>query len=173
MRRRRTCATRCAAGHRKRPATEDEDDVVAGQYGAGFALCGVPVEPAPAKTKGAPLLQRRRMGEPVLVYTGTTAGAGAVRGRTPTGEAEAAKIKKTEPSRRGQAGAEDGAASRRGQRRHRTPPKPQSPREATRSRAEDLAKPPPTQTAPTQATQARDRRPARRRRSTRLRDALQ
>jgi len=54
-------------GHRKRPATEDEDDVVANNnpespYGVFLASL------RPAKAKGAAPLQQ--LGEPVLVYTG-------------------------------------------------------------------------------------------------------
>jgi D-alanyl-D-alanine carboxypeptidase len=57
-------------GHRKRPATEDEDD--------SMAVSNAPDTPygiflsslQPAKAKGA-LLQEGQMGEPVVVYTGT------------------------------------------------------------------------------------------------------
>jgi D-alanyl-D-alanine carboxypeptidase len=57
-------------GHRKRPATEDEDDIAPANSGPespyGVFLSSL----RPAKTKGA-LLSDGNMGEPVLVYTGT------------------------------------------------------------------------------------------------------
>jgi D-alanyl-D-alanine carboxypeptidase len=57
-------------GHRKRPATEDEDDIVPANSGPespyGVFLSSL----RPPKAKGA-LLQDTNMGEPVLVYTGT------------------------------------------------------------------------------------------------------
>ncbi len=56
--------------HRKRPATEDEDDIVPANTGPespyGVFLSSL----NPPKAKGA-LLQDANMGEPVLVYTGT------------------------------------------------------------------------------------------------------
>jgi D-alanyl-D-alanine carboxypeptidase len=57
-------------GHRKRPATEDEDDIIPensgpdSPYGVFLSSLRAP------KSKGA-LLQDANMGEPVLVYTGT------------------------------------------------------------------------------------------------------
>src|SRR5437660_12490193 len=57
-------------GHRKRPATEDEDDITpantAPDSPSGVFLSSL----RPPKAKGA-LLQDTNMGEPVLVYTGT------------------------------------------------------------------------------------------------------
>ena len=59
-------------GHRKRPATEDEDEVIGANndpdspYGVFLSSL------QPPKAKGAAaLLQDAKMGEPVLVYTGT------------------------------------------------------------------------------------------------------
>ena len=59
-------------GHRKRPATEDEDEVIGANnnpdspYGVFLSSLN------PPKAKGAAaLLQDAKMGEPVLVYTGT------------------------------------------------------------------------------------------------------
>src|SRR5437588_3022527 len=55
-------------GHRKRPATEDEDDVVANNNPESpYAVFLASLRPA--KAKGAAPLQD--LGEPVLVYTGT------------------------------------------------------------------------------------------------------
>jgi D-alanyl-D-alanine carboxypeptidase len=53
--------------HRKRPATEDEDDVVANNPESPYAVFLASLRPG--KAKGAAPLQQ--MGEPVLVYTGT------------------------------------------------------------------------------------------------------
>ena len=57
-------------GHRKRPATEDEDEILPANTGPespyGVFLSSL----NPPKAKGA-LLQDSNMGEPVLVYTGT------------------------------------------------------------------------------------------------------
>ena len=65
-------------GHRKRPATEDEDEILPANTGPespyGVFLSSL----NPPKAKGA-LLQDSNMGEPVLVYTGTKPpAAGAV-----------------------------------------------------------------------------------------------
>jgi D-alanyl-D-alanine carboxypeptidase len=56
----------CGA-HRKRPATEDEDDLVPNNPESPYAVFLASLRPA--KAKGAAPL--REMGEPVLVYTGT------------------------------------------------------------------------------------------------------
>ena len=57
--------------HRKRPATEDEDDspgvTVDNSPGSPYAVLLAALRP---KTKGAALFQDGQMGEPVLVYTG-------------------------------------------------------------------------------------------------------
>jgi D-alanyl-D-alanine carboxypeptidase len=57
-------------GHRKRPATEDEDDVAA-NAGPDSPYAVFLSSLRPPKAKGATLLQEVKMGEPVLVYTGT------------------------------------------------------------------------------------------------------
>jgi D-alanyl-D-alanine carboxypeptidase len=54
-------------GHRKRPATEDEDDLIPNNPESPYAVFLASLRPA--KAKGAAPL--REMGEPVLVYTGT------------------------------------------------------------------------------------------------------
>jgi D-alanyl-D-alanine carboxypeptidase len=56
-------------GHRKRPATEDEDDVVAANGNPESPYAVFLASLRPAKAKGAAPLQE--MGIPVLVYTGT------------------------------------------------------------------------------------------------------
>jgi len=57
-------------GHRKRPATEDEDDIVASNSGPDSPY-GIFLSSLRPKTKGAAMLQESNLGEPVLVYTGT------------------------------------------------------------------------------------------------------
>src|SRR6266487_3845608 len=58
-------------GHRKRPASEDEDDFVAENTGpeSPYAVFLSSLQPRKSKANG--LLQEGQMGEPVLVYTGT------------------------------------------------------------------------------------------------------
>jgi len=57
-------------GHRKRPASEDEDDIVPANFGPDSPYGVFLSSLRPPKAKGA-LLQDTNMGEPVLVYTGT------------------------------------------------------------------------------------------------------
>src|SRR5712691_1051249 len=57
-------------GHRKRPATEDEDDVVAANTSPDSPYAVFLSSLRPPKTKNAALLQESNIGEPVLVYTG-------------------------------------------------------------------------------------------------------
>jgi D-alanyl-D-alanine carboxypeptidase len=59
----------CGA-HRKRQATEDEDDVVAANTAPDSPYAVFLSSLRPPKTKGASLLNDGNMGEPVLVYTG-------------------------------------------------------------------------------------------------------
>jgi D-alanyl-D-alanine carboxypeptidase len=56
-------------GHRKRPATEDEDDDATTGPDSPYAVFLSSLHPT--KTKGAALLHDANMGEPILVYTGT------------------------------------------------------------------------------------------------------
>ena len=57
-------------GHRKRPATEDEDDLVANNNPESpYAVFLASLHPG--KGKGAAPLPEGKLGEPVLVYTGT------------------------------------------------------------------------------------------------------
>jgi D-alanyl-D-alanine carboxypeptidase len=57
-------------GHRKRPASEDEDDLVANNNPESpYAVFLASLHPG--KGKGAAPLQDGKLGEPVLVYTGT------------------------------------------------------------------------------------------------------
>ena len=57
-------------GHRKRPATEDEDEVIAADAGADSAYAVFLSSLRPPKTKGDALMNDAKIGEPVLVYTG-------------------------------------------------------------------------------------------------------
>jgi D-alanyl-D-alanine carboxypeptidase len=54
-------------GHRKRQATEDEDEHIAAEPDSPYAVFLSSLRP---KTRGAGLAQEVKMGEPVLVYTG-------------------------------------------------------------------------------------------------------
>jgi D-alanyl-D-alanine carboxypeptidase len=56
--------------HRKRPATEDEDDVVTANMAPDSPYAVFLSSLRPPKTKGASLLNDGNMGDPVLVYTG-------------------------------------------------------------------------------------------------------
>jgi D-alanyl-D-alanine carboxypeptidase len=59
-------------GHRKRPATEDEDEVIGANNNPDSPYGVFLSSLQPPKAKGAAaLLQDAKMGEPVLVYTGT------------------------------------------------------------------------------------------------------
>jgi D-alanyl-D-alanine carboxypeptidase len=58
-------------GHRKRPATEDEDDVLVANTNPESPYAVFLASLRPAKAKGAAPLQDGKLGEPVLVYTGT------------------------------------------------------------------------------------------------------
>jgi D-alanyl-D-alanine carboxypeptidase len=76
--------------HRKRQATEDEDDVVAANTAPDSPYAVFLSSLRPPKTKGASLLNDGNMGEPVLVYTGTKPPAP---GTTQAGWGEPAKPK--------------------------------------------------------------------------------
>ncbi len=59
-------------GHRKRPASEDEDDTIAGNAGPDSSNGVFLSNLGPPKLNAAALLQQdAKLGEPVLVYTGT------------------------------------------------------------------------------------------------------
>ena len=58
-------------GHRKRPAAENEDDVVAANMAPDSPYAVFLSSLRPPKDKGAPLLHDLQMGQPVLVFTGT------------------------------------------------------------------------------------------------------
>ena len=57
--------------HRKRPATEDEDDTSVTVDSGAESPYGVFLSALRPKTKAAALFQEGQMGDPVLVYTGT------------------------------------------------------------------------------------------------------
>jgi D-alanyl-D-alanine carboxypeptidase len=58
-------------GHRKRPASEDEDDLAVASNNPETPYAVFLASLRPGKAKGAAPLQEVKMGEPVLVYTGT------------------------------------------------------------------------------------------------------
>ena len=103
-------------GHRKRPATEDEDDAIAVTANSSpdspYAVFLSSLRP---KAKGGALLQGDNMGEPVLVYTGTKPPApGTVQAGWGEPKAKAAKKKtataKLTPSKDKES-AKEGASS--------------------------------------------------------------
>jgi D-alanyl-D-alanine carboxypeptidase len=58
-------------GHRKRPASEDEDDLAVASNNPETPYAVFLASLRPGKAKGAAPPQEVKMGEPVLVYTGT------------------------------------------------------------------------------------------------------
>ncbi len=81
----------CGA-HRKRRATEDEDEALGAERESRFALRGVPREPAPEGQGRAALGPEINLGAPVVVYTGARAQArrsAAGHGRNQAEEAKA------------------------------------------------------------------------------------
>ncbi len=89
--------------HRKRPATEDEDDVVAANSGPDSPYAVFLSSLRPPKAKGAVLLQETQLGEPVLVYTGT---------KPPPPGALAATVSKPDKKKpAGKSTAKDGAST--------------------------------------------------------------
>jgi D-alanyl-D-alanine carboxypeptidase len=94
-------------GHRKRPATEDEDDIVPANSGPDSPYGVFLSSLRPPKAKGA-LLQDANMGEPVLVYTGTKPPApGAASGESKS----KSEKKKTAAVKPAAAKDKDGASS--------------------------------------------------------------
>jgi D-alanyl-D-alanine carboxypeptidase len=82
-------------GHRKRPATEDEDDIVPANSGPDSPYGVFLSSLRPPKAKGA-LLQDANMGEPVLVYTGTkppAPGAASVESKSKSEKKKTAAVK--------------------------------------------------------------------------------
>ena len=125
--------------HRKRQATEDEDDVVAANTAPDSPYAVFLSSLRPPKTKGASLLNDGNMGEPVLVYTGTKPPAP---GAAQAGWGEPAKPKATKTT----ANAKLTPGTRMRRARTRTQPRvrhgrrqPRTARQAEPSRHEDLA----------------------------------
>jgi D-alanyl-D-alanine carboxypeptidase len=147
-------------GHRKRPATEDEDDVVAANTAPDSPYAVFLANLRPGKSKAA-LLNDGNMGEPVFVFTGVkppapgvvqawgepgkkgkkkTATAKLAPGKDKDGKDGAAKDGAKESSKDSSAGTQDGAVAHK--------PKPKKP----------AAKPAPSAAAapaPQQASQTR------------------
>jgi D-alanyl-D-alanine carboxypeptidase len=144
--------------HRKRPATEDEDDSMAVNNAPdtpyGIFLSSL----QPAKAKGA-LLQEGQMGEPVLVYTGTKppppgAATAAAADAKPKKKAVAAKPAAKDDATAASSGdsavakpkpkapaAKDGATSTASTSAGEgTPPKPKPKKPAPKETAKDASK---------------------------------
>ncbi len=111
-------------GHRKRQATEDEDDVVAANVSSDspYAVFLSSLRP---KTKGGALLQETNVGEPVVVYTGPFRKPGTQTAATdPKPKAAATDAKpKPGPKTAAKPAPKDGAASTAA---GDAPPKPKS-----------------------------------------------
>jgi D-alanyl-D-alanine carboxypeptidase len=98
-------------GHRKRPATEDEDDIVPANTGPESSYGVFLSSLRPPKAKGA-LLQDSNMGEPVLVYTGTKPPApGAASGESKPRSDKKKTAKPAAAKAAPKDGAKDGAAA--------------------------------------------------------------
>jgi D-alanyl-D-alanine carboxypeptidase len=142
--------------HRKRPATEDEDDSMAVNSSPdtpyGIFLSSL----QPAKAKGA-LLQEGQMGEPVLVYTGTkppAPGAATAADAKPKKKAVVAKPAAKDDATSASSGdnaaakpkpkapaAKDGATSTASTSAGEgTPPKPKPKKPAPKETAKDASK---------------------------------
>jgi len=119
-------------GHRKRPASEDEDDLVANNNPESpYAVFLASLHPA--KAKGTAPLQEK--GEPVLVYTGTKPPAPGAQVSTESKpeKKKAAAIKPTANDKDGASATSATAASRAAPK-----PKPKSP--APKDGGKDAAK---------------------------------
>jgi D-alanyl-D-alanine carboxypeptidase len=120
-------------GHRKRPASEDEDDLVAENTAPDSPYAVFLSSLRPAKSKAAGLLQEGQMGEPVLVYTGTKPPApGAFQAgwketKPKPAKKAAAKASATPPAAKGKDGATPAAAAASGADSHAAKPKPKKP----------------------------------------------
>ena len=115
--------------HRKRPAAENEDDFIAGNSGpdSPYAVFLSSLRGSPTTAKaGAALLQDVKMGEPVLVFTGTkppAPGAQAAIGRKKTAAAKPPAAKDPQ----------DAAAAASGEAAAPKPkPKPPAPKDAAK-----------------------------------------
>jgi D-alanyl-D-alanine carboxypeptidase len=151
--------------NRKRPAAENEDDTIAADTGSGWPQAVfLPNLQQPKASNAALLLQDVRLGEPVLVYTGTkppapgaqaaiekkntvaakpTAAKDMPAGAAgPSGEGAAAKPKPKPPAPKD--AAKDGAASTAAAGDGAAKPKPKKPappKEATKDGSKDGAAP--------------------------------
>ncbi len=100
-------------GHRKRPASEDEDDLAVAGNNPETPYAVFLASLRPGKAKGA-APQEAKMGEPVLVYTGTkppAPGAQAATESRPEKKKAAAKSKSPAAKDATKDGGQDGASS--------------------------------------------------------------
>jgi D-alanyl-D-alanine carboxypeptidase len=135
----------CGA-HRKRPATEDEDDLVANNPESPYAVFLASLRPG--KAKGAAPLQQ--MGEPVLVYTGTKPPApGSQAASDPNPEKKKTVVIKPAAAKDKDAAAATTAPAAKPKRK---PPAEKDPSTAAASGDTAAAKPKPKVVAPKDAS---------------------
>jgi D-alanyl-D-alanine carboxypeptidase len=128
-------------GHRKRPATEDEDDITPANAGPDSPYGVFLSSLHPPKARGA-LLQDANMGEPVLVYTGTKPPApGAASTDAKPKSKKTAKPAAKEAAKDGAAAATVPSASSSGE---DAPPKPKRKKAAPKPTPLDPAASQPT-----------------------------
>ena len=137
--------------HRKRKATEDEDDVAAANVSADSPYATFLSSLRP-KTKGAALLQDNAvMGEPAVVYTGAYRKPGTV--VVNADPKPKAKSKKTNQTAAAKPAPKDGAAAAAATTTSDAPkPKPKS---TGQKPAPKTSQAPPTQITPTLTSQTR------------------
>jgi D-alanyl-D-alanine carboxypeptidase len=137
--------------HRKRQATEDEDDVVAANVSADSPYATFLSSLRP-KTKGAALLQDNAvMGEPAVVYTGAYRKPGTV--VVNTEPKPKAKSKSTNQTAAAKPAPKDGAAAAAATTSDAPKPKPKSTGQKPAPKTSQAA--PPTQITPTLTSQTR------------------
>ena len=157
--------------HRKRPATEDEDEVIGANNNpdSPYGVFLSSLRPPKAKSAAA-LLQDAKLGEPVLVYTGTkppapgSLAAGDAKKKTAVAKPPAAK-----DAPKDTAGHRQGCRQERHRDRCRSRPARPPPRSPSRNRSPRLRRPPtrPRTALPPQPVMGprRSRNPSRRRRT--------
>jgi D-alanyl-D-alanine carboxypeptidase len=119
-------------GHRKRPASEDEDDLAVASNNPETPYAVFLASLRPGK-KGAAPLQEVKMGEPVLVYTGTKPPAPGAQASTESKPEKKKAAAKPTAKDKDDASATSAAASRAAPK-----PKPKSP--AAKDGGKDAAK---------------------------------
>src|SRR5262249_16705181 len=124
-------------GHRKRPASEDEDDLAVDSNNPETPYAVFLASLRPGKAKGAAPLEVK-MGEPVLVYTGTkppARGAQAPTDSRPEKKPEKKKAAAVKPAAKDKDDASPASAAA-----SRAAPKPRPKSPAAKDGAKDAAK---------------------------------